>query len=286
MFLSSYSCVGVNEQAELVISRVSEIPTLADSRYAIALTGSRTFGHGSDSSDFDFEVLCEDVTFGRLARDLGRSQSCFGVNLIEPVDTGNARVEVTAHRLSDIQQSLARWNDEALWIWTHAVPVYDPDEVLAAMKARHAEYPRKVLESKLKLHYLRDFNLSVHGLDYRDEADNVFSLVHGLSAKIAEYCRIACLLDGSPFPYAKWLLRVCRATATGKLIAPKLDEVVEIVSTLGGGLQSNRDRVQHAIALIDTDVCDIVEAQMVAWGIDRAWIDEAYDEIERDIYTQ
>jgi hypothetical protein len=137
-------------------------------------------------------------------------------------------------------------------------------------------YPREVLRRKLLRHFLLDFDLSVHGITYRYESQNFFSVVHTLGAKIAEYCRLCCLLEGRPYPYAKWLLRACQETSTGARLSPYLERALAHVTHLGDDLVESADRVRQAVYALDTEACDILEEALVAWGIDQAWIENAY----------
>jgi hypothetical protein len=124
----------------------------------------------------------------------------------------------------------------------------------------------------------------VHGITYRPESQNLFSVVHAMGCKIAEYCRICCLLDGEPFPYDKWLLRACRETRVGARVAPILQRVVTTLTHLEDDLERSWPAVRKAIDALDTEACDILEEAMVEWGIDRTWIDNSYHLLDDALY--
>ncbi|MEZ4659007.1 MAG: hypothetical protein R2911_15695 [Caldilineaceae bacterium] len=42
--------------------------------------------------------------------------------------------------------------------------------------------------------------------------------------------------------------------------------------------------MKKAVAMMDEQACEMLEEQMIAFGISRAWIDGAYGLIEQDIY--
>ena len=269
---------------DTVVDRIGENETLAAVPYAVALTGSRACGYQTDSSDYDFEVLCDDDTFRDLAVCLGKDPESRGITLPGFRTGKDPDIDVTVHRWTDVERAIKRWNDESMWIWSHAKRIEDPLNRLSDLKKLTGAYPKGVLEEKIQAHFLRDFHLSVHGITYHRDSDNLFSVVHALSAKVAEYCRLCCLLDGKPFPYDKWLLRACEETTTGEIIAPWLHQVITTVSSLGGTIESNWEVIQGAVKLIDTDACDVLEERLIAWGISASWLENAYDYIEEAIF--
>ena len=257
-------------------------PALASTRGTIglALAGSRAVGYHVPSSDYDLLGVCDDGTFARIGEQAGRAPSVQGVHILPDKEEVQRRfgieVDVDIYPASRVLDAIRAHNDVVLWIWTHAQVIVDPDHTIAGLKDAIRPYPREVLERKIKAHFMRDFDLSVHGITYRPDSQNLFSVVHALGAKIAEYCRICCLLDGRPYPYDKWLLHACEETSVGQRIAPILRRVLVTLTHLDDDLERGWPAVRRAIDALDTEACDILEQAMVTWGIDRAWIDNAY----------
>jgi len=249
-------------------------------RVGVVLSGSRAVGYHVPSSDYDFVVLCDRETYAQIAGKAGVESTVTSVDLF--VDMQRVRQEtgmdldLNVFESARVERGLAEFKDVLLWIWTHARPLHDPTGIIQRLQAGIAAYPREVLYQKLVRHYLMDFHLSVHGITYRYESQNLFSVVHTLGAKIAEYCRMCCLLDGRPYPYEKWLLRACRETTTGARLAPYLERALHHVTHLGDDLVENAERVRQAVYALDTEACDVLEEAMVAWGFDQAWLENAY----------
>jgi hypothetical protein len=183
---------------------------------------------------------------------------------------------VVVYPIDPIQEAIQSYNDVVIWIWSNAQPILDRQDAVARLKNAFRGYPQETLEKKLKQHFLKDFHLSVHGLTYRPESQNVFAVVHALTSKIAEFCRMCCLLDGRPFPYEKWLLRACAETIVGGQLIPIFTRVLASLTELDNDLQKHWKMVRSAIDAIDTEACDILEQAMVSWGIDRDWLERAY----------
>ena len=94
------------------------------------------------------------------------------------------------------------------------------------------------------------------------------------------------MLDGQPFPYEKCLLRACEETRVGKRVAPILCRVLTTLTHLDNDLGHSWPAVRKAIDALDTEACDILEAAMVAWGIDRRWIDNSYHLLDDTLFRQ
>jgi hypothetical protein len=265
-------------------------PALAEARgkIGLALAGSRAVGYDVPSSDYDLLGVCESETFTRIRERAGRDPSAKGVHILPDKEEVQRRfgieVDLDIYPAGRVRDAIRDHRDVALWIWTHAQVIVDPDQAIAGLKSAIRPYPRDVLERKIKAHFLRDFDLSVHGITYRPGSQNLFSVVHALGAKIAEYCRICCLLDGKPYPYDKWLLRACEETSVGQRVAPILRRVLATLTHLDNDLEQIWPAVRRAIDALDTEACDILEEAMVTWGIDRAWIDNAYHLLDDTLY--
>jgi hypothetical protein len=254
-----------------------------EDRIGVALSGSRAVGYHVPSSDYDFLVLCDRDTYDEVARRAGASPEATSIDPALSSQESQQRFGVEVHldiyEQARVEQGLAAYKDVLRWIWTHAQALHDPAQRVARLQASITAYPREVLERKLIRHWLTDFHLSVHGITYRYESQNVFSVVHTVGAKIAEFCRLCCLLDGRPFPYEKWLLRACKETTTGARLAPHLECALGHVTHLGDDLVESADRVRQAVYALDTEACDILEEALMAWGIERAWIENAYHSV-------
>jgi len=260
----------------------------ARDRISLVLAGSRAVGYDVPSSDYDLLGVCDAETYARIRAQAGRAPPVKGVHILTDKEDVQRRfgieVDVDIYEARRIREAIQAYNDVVLWIWTHARVIVDHGNTIAGIKEAIRPYPRDVLERKIKAHFLRDFDLSVHGITYRPESQNLFSVIHTLPVKIAEQCRICCLLDGKPLPYDKWLLRACEETRVGKRIAPIFGRVLTTLTHLDNDLEHSWPAVRKAIDAIDSEACEIIEEAMVAWGIDRRWIDDSYHLLDETLF--
>jgi len=249
-------------------------------KVGLVLAGSRAVGYHVPSSDYDFLALCDRDTYTDIARLAGVDHEATRIDLAVDKEQIKQRfgveVDIAVYEGRRVERALGEYRDVVLWIWTNAKILSDPLNRIQTLQESVTGYPRDVLERKLRAHYLMDFHLSVHGITYRYESQNVFSVVHALASKIAEFCRLCCLLDGKPFPYEKWLLRACQETTTGAKLSPFLVRALGNVTRLGDDLVASSELVRQAVYTLDTEACDILEEALVSWGIEKGWVENAY----------
>jgi predicted nucleotidyltransferase len=259
-------------------------------KVGLVLAGSRAVGYHVPSSDYDFLALCDRGTYTDIARLAGVDREVTRINLAVDKEQIKQRfrieVDIAVYESKRVERALGDYNDVVLWIWTNAKVLFDPTNRIQTLQKGVTGYPRDVLERKLKAHYLMDFHLSVHGITYRYESQNVFSVVHALASKIAEFCRLCCLLDGKPFPYEKWLLRACQETASGAKLSPFLVHALGNVTRLGDDLVASAELVRQAVYALDTEACDILEEALVSWGIGKEWVENAYGCLDDVLFEQ
>jgi len=277
----------IHQYAQQIILSHPLLVKSAD-KLGVVLAGSRSVGYDVPSSDYDFLVVCEAETFREIALLAGKEPSSIGIDM--PLDKEKIKkdfgvdVDLAVYKRDQVERAFKAYKDVVLWIWTNAKVVVDPMNHVSTIQNSFTGYPKDVLESKLKKHFLNDFQLSVHGITYRYESQNIFSVVHALASKVAEFCRLCCLLDGKPFPYEKWLLEECKRTTTGQQIFPFIEQAITCITHLGGDLKKKSDDVKNAVYAFDIEACNIMEEALVSWGIERNWIDNAYADLPDVIY--
>ncbi len=275
----------MKEITDYIQNVVLNSPLLEDSRDKISfvLSGSRAVGYHVPESDYDFLGLCDSNTYARVAKLAGKSPfaSVIGISLNkEAARLGDGiKADVNLFERSRIKQAFQDYMDVVIWIWMNTKIIVDREDTIRNLKRSFTGYPREILERKLRYHWLRDFDLSVHSMTYQPKSQNVFSVVFALSSKIAEQCKLCCLLDGKPFPYDKWLLRACGETELGAKLSPIFHRVTAILTKLENDLTKNWTMVREAIDAIDTEACDILEDALVKWGFEREWIDNSLHDL-------
>ena len=280
----------MNQLRHFIDEKLFQRPELIESQgsLAIVLAGSRTVGYHTSTSDYDLLGLCDAPTYARILQSTDHDPSVAGIDISvdrkEAEEILGREVDFAVYETGRIQAAFQEYNDVILWIWIHAQAIMDPCHTVSELQESFDGYPRDVLERKLKQHFLQDFDLSVHGLTYRPESRNIFSVLNAMTSKMGEYCKMCCLLDGKPFPYEKWLLRACADTQLGEQFVPIFERVLSTLSSLQNDLPGQWPRVREAIDAIDTEACDALENALISWGVSKAWQDRSYHELHTVLF--
>ncbi|MEZ4659009.1 MAG: hypothetical protein R2911_15705 [Caldilineaceae bacterium] len=139
-----------HETINTVIHWCTQSELLTNTNYTLALTGSRSFGYATPSSDYDFEILCESNDFAQICQKLNKPAATTGIRLRESqfgIEADRA-IDLTLHDRRYVENALRAWRDEPLWIWQRAVPLHDPAGWLASVQQRFSQYPADILQRK------------------------------------------------------------------------------------------------------------------------------------------
>lgn len=153
---------------------------------AVLLVGSSATGYADEYSDVDLTV----------------------VGSVEPGEqtVDGVHVEWTTTTRSEIENTLANWEDDAaLYTYAHAELLSD-DVGVADLLATYASYPRDVRREKL---FAGWFYGSGNALDARTAQRRGHDRVvrSAATSAVEQFVALTYVLDGSFPPYRKWLFR-------------------------------------------------------------------------------
>ena len=250
----------------------------------------RAVGYHVPSSDYDFLGLCKHDIYMRIAELSGIQTSAGHIDVLSNEESSEfgdgATVDMLLFDKDRIEHAFQDYNDVVIWIWMNSRIVLDRENNVLKLKQSFSGYPREVLEQKLRYHWLRDYDLSIHGITYHVETQNIFSIVYALASKMSEFCKLCCLLEGKPFPYPKWLFRACQDTEIGKGISPIFERVLGIITRLDNDLRKNWSMVEEAVQLMDTDACNMMEDALVEWGFGKNWVHDAHHDLSDALFDR
>ena len=199
------------EQARAFTSRVGP-------RSVLLLVGSRAAGLADSWSDLDMWVIGDKARLTQAERRrYERHSELF-------VDRGDYEAHYSFYDRDDLRAVLQGYPDEKMWIVLTAKVLFGDRRVAAELKRLCRRYPRRAVEPKLRWHFGRYFQ-SVNPLNTaaRGMPETAF-LIAGMV--VEHLCKVCCLGERKPFPYAKWLIPVSRRTVLGRKVAPLVSEAI------------------------------------------------------------
>jgi len=214
--------ITLDQEMEKFLQRALADADRFGSETAVLIVGSRAAGLVDDWSDLDIWMFGHKNGLPQAQRaECDRTGQVF-------VDRSDGEAHYIFYDLDDLKERLSGWPDEMLWILRTAAVVRDRELLAADLKDRYRDYPRDVLERKLRWWFLK-YWLTQAGLGVAGRGMAVATLVT-LAQCVEALCKVACLADGVPFPYSKWLRRVAGDTRLGKVICPAIDRAVAAIS--------------------------------------------------------
>jgi hypothetical protein len=293
--------------ARYIGEQIYAVPGITRPReaFTILLTGSRALGWHTPASDVDIDVLCPQAIYNEvhaaaLAAGLINGQRGFYCALEGAachryfgLEAGCPHFSLTP--LERVAQQFHDYDDVPLWIWTHARVIADPNEQFTQLRDTFHGYPRDVLVRKLKYRWLSALYAGIDTFPQHPRSDaDLLPAALGLSTAVAELLRVCCLADGKPFPYPERLPQVAYATALGQACGPLLQHVTGLITghtatdTLAWQrLQQAHTRLfcpdlSHDAALL----AQAVHAALRAAGVDPAWVQADYDNIDELLWGE
>lgn len=184
----------------------------------VLLVGSRAVGYEDNWSDLNLWILGDRDD---LPEEERKRFDATGSLMLPLGDTG---AHAAFRDVSTVVTRLNAWDDEQLWVFLNSNILYGPYERVAEIKRRFAEYPRDVLERKLRWFYGR----YIHSLDSLNVAARGMTeaAVLVIGHVIESLCKLCCLAEGKPYPYPKWVVEAARRTELGEIIYPMVQAAV------------------------------------------------------------
>ena len=184
----------------------------------VLLVGSRAVGFEDNWSDLNLWLLGDRNALPDEERQRLDSAGWLAFPL------GNTGVQADFRDVADVETRLNAWDDEQLWVFLNSHILYGPYERVAEIKRRFSDYPRPVLERKVRWFYGR----YVHSLDSLNVAARGMTeaAVLVVGHVIESMCKLCCLAEGKPYPYPKWVVQAAHRTELGRTLSPRVRAAV------------------------------------------------------------
>ncbi len=265
--------------------------------FTVLLTGSRAMGKHTPDSDVDIDVLCPQevyVPLQRACREAGitRSRESFWCPLsIKEEETwrrhfgGDAVPHFCVNTLESVERQFAQCDDVAMWIWSNACVIADPNRQFQRTLEGFSGYPAEVLIRKIKYHWLMCWywGIEVYPFHHDSDGDLVTAASAVLNATL-EMMRVFFLVEGRPYPYTEKLPHFVRTTRLGARFAPFLEKLTSIVLGKSERRSSAWDRLDMASGLLLDGVSnpETVELEeettraIIEAGVEKEWMDDYF----------
>jgi hypothetical protein len=150
--------------------------------------------------------------------------------------------------------------------------IYDPRNIAGRLIA-DASRPMSdtVRRAFFQYHYV-EFRGDDRAADHPLDRGDPFATISAQTAGLAHALQAAMVLHGEPYPYSKWLFQHATKTPTGRVIAPLVEQWIDLL-----GNNTLRDRTPsntHALARKTKEIrLALIDAARTA-GIDGPWLNE------------
>ena len=257
--------------------------------FSIVLTGSRAIGRHGCSSDVDLDVLCPRPIYQSV------HQACFEAGIINSPTAfwysvkGDdwqryfgpkqvIRPHFSVIPLDVIQRQFVEYDDVALWIWTNAQLISDPNRQFQTIRETFQGYPRDVLIRKIKHRWLLAWYMGIGGCPRGT----------GLLMAVSELLKLFFLVEGKPYPYPKSLIRLAPETELGKEFCPMLERVVDLVIGKAEPQLTPEERVDLAYHYLGCEdggeesqrLEELCARAMIEAGVDPNWVKADYGNLD------
>jgi hypothetical protein len=187
------------------------------------------------------------------------------------VDRGDMEAHWSFYDIDDLAEALRGWPDERMWILLHSQVLWGCANTLAELQRPCRDYPRPVVARKLKW-CLGRYVSSLGPLNMAARDRPAAALIAAVHA-IETMCRICCLAERRPYPYAKWLVEAARDTSIGAQVCPYVDRAVAAIAELAHPPDDRRFRQWTPIRELRA-TREVVRDGLVELGWHQDWVIE------------
>ncbi|MBN2562125.1 MAG: hypothetical protein JXQ75_14460 [Phycisphaerae bacterium] len=233
---------------------------------SVVFYGSTTTGIDDDLSDLDVWLLLPDAGLAEL--DAASETRFFEFKL-----NGKAG-HLTAHDVQQFSAKLRHCEMDTIRHLRSAVAMTDPAQT-AGNLIRLARKPmRQEVSDAFFFHHYVEMRSEHRACDNPIERGDPVALLLSMTKTIAHALRAAMVLDGQPYPYDKWLLRAAMQTPTGRLLAHRIERILDHLGQ--GQLRVSGPGREHPIGQELRNVRQILIEAAHAKGNHAPWLEKWY----------
>jgi hypothetical protein len=224
----------------------------------VLLHGSRTFGIDDAFADIDLWLLAPAADVAAFDQ---KSPTRFIEFKLDGV-VGHYSVEV----IETFAERITRCDFPLIAELRYAKPIGENSADIAQLLTRAARPMSPAVQAAwFKYHYI-EFRSDHRALDNPLNRGDATATLLAVGNALAHALRAACLLDGAPYHYSKWLAHQARRGPTGARAAAIADSLLELIAT--DALRLRAPESNHPINLKLKEFRNVLIESAVAAGLD------------------
>jgi hypothetical protein len=250
--------------AEFLPGYFDEHPVLSPfrARASAILHGSTTMGIDDEFSDLDLWLLLPEAAMAEL-------DAAAGTRFFE-FQLDGKEGHLNAESVEGFRERIRGCDMDTIYQLRSAQAITD-DAGAAAEPIRLARRPMReeVSRAFFFYHYV-EMRGEHRACDNPIQRSDPVALLLSLPKVISHALRAAMVLDGQPYPYDKWLYCAAAGTPTGRLLAPSVREVLDLLAA--GHLRTGPPESDHPVSLELRVIRRILVEAAQAKGIREPWL--------------
>ena len=189
------------------------------------------------------------------------------------VDRGDLEAHFSFYDIDDMEAEIEDWPDAKMWLLSTCKIVHGSLEALESLIEQSKTYPKGVAEEKLR-YELGRFMIAKGGcLSMSARSGEAATSIVAVGEIVDAVCKICCLAEGVPYPYAKWRVTVARETRLGKQLFPSIDRAIAHIDELVATPSERNFREWVPVSELRS-LKDKIVAGLRELGWQGAWLDE------------
>lgn len=177
---------------------------------------------------------------------------------------------INANSAVDFERSIRECNMDIIYQLRRGAIIQDVDGMAAKCQSMAMTPMSPSVRRTLFMNHYIEMRSEHRACDTPIERGHAPALLFFLPKVLAHALRAAMVLDSEPFPYDKWLFQVARSSPTGRLIAPSVDRILDLLAA--GHLRTPGPEPEHPIGCELRVIRNILIESARAGGIDEPWL--------------
>lgn len=243
----------------------------AHDRASVALHGSLARGVTDQNADIDLFYLLPREDFDALLA--ARDRTFYEVEL------DGREGHICIECMNRHEEGVRTCDLPLIYEWRHGQVLQDPSgRATALIQIARQAMPRCVSKGFFFYHYVM-MRQAHRSSDNPMERGHAAAVLMGVTETIRHALMAAMVLDGEPYPYAKWLYQAARNVPSGRIVADGVDRILRLIGD--GGLRLQGPERANPISTELRGIRASLRGAAETRGINEPWLERWWRYIDR-----